>query len=75
VLKLPAILWGVALTLWGGLLLNPWLLIAGLAVLALGLFVLGWDVGAAPRQPKVDSGTAAEPGPAVDPRRQSGSEG
>lgn len=46
-LKLPTILCGVALTVWGVQLLSPWLLVPGLAILGLGLFVLGWDFGAA----------------------------
>jgi hypothetical protein len=69
VLKLPAILWGLVLTLWGGLHLDLWLLIPGLGLLAIGLFFSGWDFGTAVGQPEADEGEAAKPPGAPDPTR------
>ena len=59
-LKLPVILWGVGLALWGTLFLNLWLLIPGLVLLALGLFFFRWDFALAEGTPEIDRTGIAE---------------
>ena len=44
-LKLPAILWGCGLLIWGGIWGNLWLVAAGSLVLGLGVFFFTPDFG------------------------------
>ena len=64
-LKLPAIMWGCVMILWGAALFSVWLLVPGLVVLGLGLFFFGWDFGAA--GPHISTGAEdAEPSDEAD---------
>jgi hypothetical protein len=65
-LKLPAIVTGLALIVWALVLRNWWLLSAGLPILALGLFVLPPDFGRAPDRPEAGTDAAAELGDPAD---------
>jgi len=64
-LKLPAILCGVAMILWGAILRSAWLLVPGLAILGLGLFFFRWDFGVVGGRREATDGRA-EPGAAAD---------
>jgi hypothetical protein len=65
-LKLLSIVLGLALTLWGAVLLNVWLFFPGLVLLALGLFFFGWDFGSAQSRPMTAEKEAPEPPAAPD---------
>lgn len=58
-LKLPTILWGTALLLWGISSRNVWMFGPGLLLLGLGLLFFRWDCGTADSAPKTDDATGS----------------
>ena len=59
-LKLPTIVWGLVFALSGLESRRLWLLILGLALLALGLFFFGWDFGSAVSPPEANRKQASK---------------